>query len=62
MQAGLTFFFLLVMSSSKTFATEQEAFWSGSFGDAYTDRNAGDSIVRSNLLFWGGAQTNRTDQ
>jgi len=42
------------MSDSKTFATEQEAFWSGSFGDAYTARNAGDSIVRSNLLFWGG--------
>lgn len=42
------------MSDPKTFTTEQEAFWSGSFGDSYTDRNAGDSIARSNLLFWGG--------
>lgn len=42
------------MSDPKTFTTEQETFWSGSFGDAYTDRNAGDSIAISNLLFWGG--------
>jgi spore coat polysaccharide biosynthesis protein SpsF len=41
------------MSDSKTFSTEQEAFWSGSFGDAYTDRNDGDAFARSNLLFWG---------
>ena len=37
-----------------TFSTEQEAFWNGSFGDAYTDRNVGDVATRSNLLFWGG--------
>jgi spore coat polysaccharide biosynthesis protein SpsF len=42
------------MSGLKSFATKQEAFWSGDFGDAYTDRNNGDSIARSNLLFWGG--------
>jgi len=42
------------MSGLKSFATEQEAFWSGDFGDAYTDRNDGDSMARSNLLFWGG--------
>jgi len=36
-----------------TFSTEQEAFWSGSFGDSYTDRNDGKTMVRSNLLFWG---------
>jgi len=42
------------MSGSKSFATEQEAFWSGDFGDAYTDRNDGDSLARSNLLFFGG--------
>lgn len=41
------------MTDSNVFATEQEAFWSGSFGDAYTDRNDGDVIARSNLLFWG---------
>jgi pseudaminic acid biosynthesis-associated methylase len=42
------------MTDSTIFSTEQEAFWSGSFGDAYTDRNVGDAIARSNLLFWGG--------
>jgi hypothetical protein len=42
------------MSESIVFATEQEAFWSGNFGDTYTDRNDGDAIARSNLLFWGG--------
>jgi pseudaminic acid biosynthesis-associated methylase len=41
------------MAESTVFATEQEAFWSGDFGDAYTDRNDGDAIARSNLLFWG---------
>lgn len=39
--------------SSTPFATEQETFWSGNFGDLYTDRNNGDVITRSNLLFWG---------
>jgi pseudaminic acid biosynthesis-associated methylase len=42
------------MTNSTIFATEQEAFWSGDFGDSYTDRNDGDAIARSNLLFWGG--------
>jgi pseudaminic acid biosynthesis-associated methylase len=46
------FVFLLAMTDSKIFATEQEAFWGGGFGDAYTDRNDGDVIARSNLLFW----------
>ena len=41
------------MTNPSNFSTEQEAFWSGSFGDAYTDRNDGDAVVRSNLLFWG---------
>ena len=42
------------MTGLKLFATEQETFWSGDFGDAYTDRNDRDCIARSNLLFWGG--------
>jgi pseudaminic acid biosynthesis-associated methylase len=42
------------MTNPTSFSTEQEAFWSGNFGDAYTDRNFGDAITRSNLLFWGG--------
>jgi pseudaminic acid biosynthesis-associated methylase len=27
------------------FSTEQEAFWAGAFGDAYTERNRGDRIL-----------------
>ncbi len=42
------------MTNTPSFKTEQEAFWHGDFGDSYTDRNDGDDIVRSNLLFWGG--------
>ena len=41
-------------SSTPSFSTDQEAFWNGSFGNNYTDRNDGDIIRRSNLLFWGG--------
>ncbi len=42
------------MTETPSFKTEQEAFWHGDFGDAYTDRNDGDSIRRSNLMLWGG--------
>lgn len=42
------------MTNSTAFTTEQETFWGGSFGDAYTDRNDGDAFARSNLMFWGG--------
>lgn len=42
------------MKISTDFATEQEAFWSGEFGDAYSDRNHGNTATTSNLLFWGG--------
>jgi pseudaminic acid biosynthesis-associated methylase len=42
------------MKISTDFATEQEVFWSGEFGDEYTNRNHGDLSARSNLLFWGG--------
>ena len=41
------------MTDFNNFTTEQEAFWSGSFGDTYTDRNNAESISRSNLVFWG---------
>ena len=40
------------MITSSDFNTEQESFWSGSFGDEYTDRNDGDVLERSNLVFW----------
>jgi len=42
------------MTETPSFKTEQEAFWHGDFGNAYTDRNNGDEISRANLLFWGG--------
>jgi pseudaminic acid biosynthesis-associated methylase len=32
--------------------TEQEAFWSGEFGDEYTDRNVGTDIVSNNVHFF----------
>lgn len=32
--------------------TEQEAFWSGSFGDEYTDRNRGQSLVAANTALF----------
>ena len=36
----------------KEFATEQESFWSGSFGDSYTQRKNGEIMARSYLMFW----------
>ncbi len=38
-----------------TFRTEQEAFWSGEFGDAYSQRNAGSKWVASNTAFFSKA-------
>ena len=32
--------------------TAQEAFWRGDFGDDYTDRNAGDALVRANVALF----------
>lgn len=39
------------------FKTPQEQFWAGSFGDAYTDRNAGPHLVASNLALFGRVLT-----
>ncbi|MGY9050091.1 hypothetical protein P775_25015 [Puniceibacterium antarcticum] len=36
----------------KEYATEQEAFWAGKFGDAYIARNQGDALLASNLNFF----------
>ncbi len=41
------------MTNAPSFKTEQEVFWHGDFGNAYTGRNDGGEISRSNLLFWG---------
>ena len=35
-----------------SFKTEQEAFWSGEFGDAYMLRNQGKNLLASNLNFF----------
>jgi pseudaminic acid biosynthesis-associated methylase len=38
--------------SKNTYHTEQEAFWAGSFGDAYIDRNKSEQLLASNLNFF----------
>lgn len=38
-----------------TFRTEQEAFWAGTFGTEYIDRNQGDALLASNLDFFAKA-------
>lgn len=40
------------MNSKQTFKTEQEAFWAGSFGVEYIERNQGDKLLASNLDFF----------
>lgn len=37
------------------YATEQEAFWAGSFGTEYMDRNKDDSLVVSNMAMYAKA-------
>lgn len=37
---------------SKSYRTEQEAFWSGAFGDEYADRNLGPQWVASNAALF----------
>lgn len=34
------------------FETEQEAFWAGTFGDEYVDRNKGALFLASKLAIW----------
>lgn len=36
----------------KTYATEQEKFWSEGFGNQYIDRNNNQSLISSNLALW----------
>ena len=37
----------------EAFTTEQEAFWAGTFGDDYRERNKGERIVVSNIILFG---------
>lgn len=46
------------MTNKKTsgkFRTDQEAFWAGTFGTEYIDRNQGDSLLAANLNFFSKA-------
>ena len=43
------------MTSEQTYTTEQEAFWAGEFGTAYSQRNRGDNLLSSNLAFFSRA-------
>jgi spore coat polysaccharide biosynthesis protein SpsF len=38
--------------SNNDYNTEQEAFWAGSFGDEYIDRNKSEQLLASNLNFF----------
>jgi len=37
---------------TKTFKTEQEAFWANSFGDEYIERNKSEKLLASNIAFF----------
>ncbi len=43
------------MTTPPRFATEQEAFWAGEFGNDYIGRNRGDALLASNLDFFAKA-------
>jgi spore coat polysaccharide biosynthesis protein SpsF len=43
------------MSEPTATRTAQEAFWAGEFGTAYSERNAGDAVVASNVRFFARA-------
>ena len=36
----------------KQYATEQENFWAGEFGDEYIERNQGKEVLASKIGFW----------
>jgi len=46
---------------NKKFATDQEGFWAGEFGDEYINRNKTDSLLASNINFFSKSLA-RTDQ
>lgn len=43
------------MTESRTYKTDQEEFWAGSFGSDYIDRNKGAALLASNLNFFSKA-------
>jgi pseudaminic acid biosynthesis-associated methylase len=43
------------MKEIKSFSTEQETFWEGSFGSEYISRNQGNLLLASNLKFFSDA-------
>ena len=46
------------MKNKHSFATEQEAFWAGEFGDEYISRNSGAALLASNIKFFSIALKN----
>ncbi len=46
---------------SGEFRTEQEAFWAGSFGDEYMQRNQGEALVAASTALLGRALSRATD-
>ena len=38
-----------------SYDTEQESFWAGKFGTDYIDRNNGEDMLASNLIFFSKA-------
>ena len=46
---------------SGEFRTEQEAFWAGSFGDEYMQRNQGEAVVASSTALLGRALSRATE-
>lgn len=43
------------MSVTSNYATPQEEFWAGEFGDSYIDRNDSSQLLASNLNFFSKA-------
>ena len=44
--------------TTKTYSTDQEAFWAGEFGTEYIGRNQGDTLLASNLDFFAKSLRN----
>ena len=42
-----------------SFATEQEEFWAGEFGNDYVDRNSYKGIAARRMLLWSNILKNR---
>lgn len=41
-----------MVAEDNPYATKQESFWAGSFGNEYAKRNAGEALVTSNIILF----------